>query len=141
MKITPVQLAKRVERWGKTLASLGVAHFEFDVTIADEAPPEGGGGDAAVWVADDYDVLHFYFKHEYLQDCTEGQLDQTIVHEWMHVAMRDHDTMCKLVQDWMPPATYDTWLEALKHEREGLVDRLANVIVQLNGGNPARFTP
>jgi hypothetical protein len=140
MKITPIQLAKRVERWGKTLASLGVAHFEFDVAIVDEVPPDGGGN-AAVWVADDYDVLHFYFKHEYLEASTEGQLDQTIVHEWMHVAMRDHDQFIQGVESWMPPTTFEQWIEDLKHEREGLVDRLANVIVQLHGGNPARFSP
>lgn len=140
MKITPIQLAKRIERWGKTLASLGVAHFEFTVHLVDDVPPDGSG-QAAAWVSNDYDMVRFYFQHEHIEECTEGQLDQTIVHEWLHIAMRDYDSVTELVETWMPEATYTQWEQMLKHEREGIVDRIATVIVQLHGGNPARFTP
>lgn len=140
MKITPIQLAKRVERWGKRLAPLGVAHFEFTVTTCDEVPPDGSG-QAAAWVSSDYDAVKFYFQNDYVEESSEDQLDQTIVHEWLHIAMRDFDNVTELVETWMPEATYTQWEQMLKHEREGVVDRIATLIVQLHGGSPAPFTP
>lgn len=140
MKITPIQLAKRVEKWAKVLAPLGVAHFEFSVVLTDDIPPDGQG-QAAANISSHYDVVKFYFLNSYIEECTEDQLDQTIVHEWMHVAMRDLDETLQTVCTWMPPATYTDWEETVTHEREGIVDRLATLVIQLERGRKPRFTP
>lgn len=143
MKITPIQLAKRVEKWGKTLATLSVAHFEFELSISNEKPDSAGNKypQASVLIDPQYDKAWFWFYEDYLDCCTEDQLDQTIIHEWLHVAMRDFDFTMDLVETWMPEATYDSWEQTVTHEREGLVERLATTLFQLYADQPPRFTP
>lgn len=96
---------------------------------------------AAVQVDPKYDKAWWYFHDEYLSDCEEYQLDQTIIHEWLHVAMRDLDFSLGLVETWMPEATYKSWEQTVDHEREGLVERLATLLYQAHTGRPPLFSP
>ena len=129
MNITPIQLAKRVEKWQRALAYLGVGHVRIDrVTITDDMP-QGSDANAAVWVANHYDRCTFFFRSEYLEEADARSLDETIVHEWVHVAMRDFDSALEVVEEWMPPGTFRDWSERVDHEREGFVERLAFLIV------------
>lgn len=128
MRISPVNLAKRTERWKHRLAPLGVSHFEIDsVTITDDVP----GADraqAAVQVSRHYDSCRFFFNEEFIEECTSDELDQTIIHEWLHVAWRDLEEATSRVEDWMPPRYYDDFDERITHEMEGLIERLARTI-------------
>lgn len=142
MKITPIQLAKRVEAWGKRLAPLGVAHFDIlRVTIGDESPSGHQNSKAAVQVHDLYDNCAFFFDSDELDRMEADELDMTIIHEWLHVAFRDLEAAINSYEDWVPVKFQDDFEDRLNHEREGLVDRLARALFQLYSGRPARFSP
>ncbi len=131
VKVTPAQLARRVEKWQGRLANLGISHFRITaVHVADETI-SGPGSDASVYVPDSYDNAEFWFTWGFLEDCDEYQLDATIVHEWIHVAMRDFESAIEVVETWMPQATYKDFEDRIQHEREGLVERMARTIVGL----------
>lgn len=136
--IEPVALAERVEAWQQKLWQLGVAHWRIKaVTLTDQVPRQAVRGDsppvAGVIVSSDYDTVHFFFANDYLEELEEGglypdpdrELDETILHEWLHVAMRDFDEQLERVENWMPDATYGDFHDTLNHSREKLVDRLS----------------
>lgn len=125
MKITDIELAERVEEWQERLASLGIGHFVIEAVSIVDATPGGPDAKASVQVATNYDIAHFWFTHEFLAETEEQELEQTIIHEWVHVAMRDLDFSLEPVENWMPPATFQMWDESVDHEREGFVDRIA----------------
>lgn len=134
-------LAERVEMWAKRLAPLGIAHFQIDAVHVDEATPGGPHAKAAVQCSRDYDHCTFWFKREFLDYCSGDELDQTILHEWVHVAMRDYDRTLEVVERWMPEATYEDFDSIVNSEREGLVDRLAHALFLAFSGHSARFQP
>lgn len=123
-----IELAKRVERWGNDLAALGVAHYIIDAVHVVEETPGGPQAQATVQASRAYDHCVFSFKREYLDTCTADDLDQTILHEWVHVAMRDLDRALTVVEKWMPEATYSDFEDVIDSEREGLVDRMAHAL-------------
>ena len=142
MKITPIQLAKRVEAWGKRLAPLGIAHFDIlRVTVGDESPSGDPDAKASVQVHDLYDNCSFFFDSDELERMDEDELDMTIIHEWLHVAFRDLEAAVAAYEEWVPSRSYGAFSSRLNHEREGLVDRLARAMFQLHSGRPARFSP
>lgn len=140
MKITPIQLAKRIERWQKRVPELGVSHFRFSVVLEDSVPGKSGAS-AAANVPHDYDYVEFHFTFEFLEEASAEKLDEVIVHEWVHVAMRDLDHALNVVERWMPPATYEDFEDSVDHEREGLVDRFAWLIYRLYMGQKPSFSP
>ena len=122
-----VKLAQRVAYWQKRLAPLGIGHWKVEsVNIADETP-SGPGALATVHVANDYDVCSFWFTHKALDESTAEELDQTIIHEWMHVVMRGFDQAVEAVEDHLSFPVRAVWEDRVQHEREGLVDRLATL--------------
>lgn len=130
MNITPIQLAKRIEKWQQRLQSLGVGHTRIEcVSLVDQTP---GGSDAKATVqpSREYDSAHFWFTHDFIKECTESELDETIVHEWVHVAMRDLDVAIEadVVEDFLPKFAHEVWADRVDHEREGFVDKIAREI-------------
>lgn len=131
MKLTPIQLAKRVEQWQKRLPLLGVGHVTIKcVTLCDETPG-GPQAKATVQSSTHYDEAHFWFTFDFIAECDEAELDQTIIHEWVHVAMRDLDSAIESVDEQLSPAVNEVWTDRLEHEREGLVDKIARQIYHL----------
>ncbi len=126
---TPVQLAERVEEWQHRLALLGVGHFRITSVTIDDETPAGPHAQASAQMSTSYDNVRMWFKHDYIEVCGERDLDETIVHEWLHVAMRDFDSAIDAVEAWMPKQTYDAFEERVDHEREGVVDRVSRTIV------------
>lgn len=121
------QLRKRVEFWqGK----LGLEHWRIEcITMCTET--EGGPHAAAtVHTAAHYDSCDFQFTYDLIEQ-GPWRLDVAIVHEWLHVLMRDLDETFNLVERWMPEAAYSNFEDTVDHAREGLVERLARAIVAL----------
>lgn len=141
MKITGIQLAKRVEKWGKTLSTLGVAHFVIDRVVLCDETPAGRGYCAEVVTMASYDSASFYFTHNFLEDVEARELDQTIIHEWVHVAMRDLDQAITSIDPQLSPAAQHLWCDRVHHEREGLVERLALTLYDMHTGLKPRFSP
>lgn len=128
---TPIQLAKRVEKWQHRLAHLGISHFRISAVHLVSDTPGGPRAQASVCASEHYDSAEFWFRWEFIEECTERQLDETIVHEWVHVAWRDFDESVRGAESWMPSRTYDDFEERITHEREGLVERLTRTIIDL----------
>lgn len=136
-----VALAQRVEKWGKKLAPLGVAHFYIDsIHITDETPG-GPRAKATVQASQNYDHCTFWFQDDFLTHCSGDELDHTIIHEWLHVAMRDFDRSLDAVEKWMPEATYGDFEDTVDAEREGLVDRVAHTLFLAFNDRKPHFTP
>jgi hypothetical protein len=125
VKITNVQLAERVEEWQQRLSLLGVAHFRIAEVVTTSDVPGWAESNAGVSVAEDYDTVTFYFDDRYVEGATAKQLDETILHEWVHVAMRDLNNATSLAMPWMPSQTWSTFDRNLDHHKETLVDRVS----------------
>lgn len=142
MKITPIQLAKKIEKWGQALSSLGVAHWDIEEVCVGTLDFDGEeSSKAMVRLPVQYDSCSFYFNSDELDRMDERELNETIIHEWLHVAMRDHDRVMHEVEGWMPPKTYSDFETRLRHERENLVMRLAVVLNEFHSGAQPRFAP
>jgi hypothetical protein len=135
VNITPIELAERVELWQNRLAPLGVNHFRIECITYGSPPVErlssGGRIKATASVETDYDSVYFLFNDEEVEQMTPRKLDETIVHEWMHVATRDLAELQSRLETWMPAATFEDYHDGYKHIEEGLIDRLARLIVSL----------
>lgn len=130
-----VALAKRVEFWQKKLSFLGLAHWRIEaVHIVDETP---GGVEARATVQTKarYDNCRFWFTHDFVDTATQKEIDETILHEWMHVFMRDLDRAIESVEDALSPGVSTQWEDWVDHEREGVVDRLARQFYALADEN------
>lgn len=122
--MTENQLRRRIESWQAHLAPLGLDHWRIDsVTIeSDDA------NRASVQVARMYDSCHFHFDPEFLAEADDQELDEVIIHEWVHVAMRDWDQAIEAIEGELSPASKWQWNDRMHHEREGLVDHIARQI-------------
>lgn len=125
-------LTKRVKFWQQKLAPLGVGHWRVDVKIVEE--PQGKpNSKAAVRSSAQYDTCWMEFAIADLAVATPDDLDETIIHEWLHVAFRDFDHAVREgIYDNFPRIAEDLWEARVDHEREGIIDRLARTILELN---------
>ena len=141
MRITPVQLAERIEKWQRRLAPLGVAHWTIDRVVLCDETPSGPSANATVRTSSTYDYCTFYFRNEFIAEAAADELDTTIIHEWLHVAMRDLDEAVLSANAQLSPGFCDAWEDRLTHEREGLVDRLALALMLAHKRKQPRFQP
>ncbi len=138
MNITPIQLATRVEKWGKKLAPLGVGHWSIESVCISELEESR----ATVETSKNYDECWWDFDVTFLKECQAHELDQVIIHEWVHVAMRDLDNLVyDTAERWLPEEAFQDFRENLLHEREGHVDRVSKALTQLHAGQKPRFSP
>lgn len=131
MTITKTQLARRVALWQKRLERAGVAHWELrDLLIVPREEMPLGPSVAAVHLPNDYDIFALHFSRESLDEMeNQRQLDETIVHELVHVAMRSFDLAVSSAEDEFSPAAANEWNYRVKHERERFVDGIARAFV------------
>lgn len=124
--MTDDQLHKRVKKWRKRLTYLGVGHFRIiSVEIVEEVPG-ADGSIAGVGVNSQYDQCRFWFTQKFLDGVTEQELDETIIHEWIHVSMRDFDELTtKMREEWLPDHILEQYNGVELHHREGFIDRMA----------------
>lgn len=148
MKVTDassIRLAKRVEKWTKVIVELGLAHWRIEcITLTDEMPNDGdgkGSANASIFVASTYDSMHIYFRNSFLEEATWRQIDEVIVHELLHAAMRDIDEAINAADDYLSAASLSIWSERVDDARERFIENLARLIVRLHLGEKPRFTP
>jgi hypothetical protein len=89
------------------------------------------GSDASVTPAWRYDSCKFWFRQSYVENATDRELDETIVHEWLHVSMRDLDSAIEAAEDQFSPAAREIWEARVLHEREAFIEHLARAIVDM----------
>ena len=126
--MTPGKLRSRVAYWQKALAPLGVGHWKITVDIVDE--PEGRrGSDAGVFIPSHYDHADMQVRRAHVEDCTQEELDCTIVHELVHLAMRDLRSVVDSASCRLSPSAEAMFDENFDHEMEGITDRVARALV------------
>lgn len=126
-----IKLAERIELWQSRLARLGIGHWRIDAVHVDDETPGGPRANATVRPSYHYDSCEFWFKHDYVDNASEAELDETIIHEWLHVFMRDFDRAVESVEDQLAAAVRDIWDEHVDHEREQLIEAMARQIYEL----------
>lgn len=148
MKVTDassIRLAKRVEKWAKIVVELGLAHWRIEcITLTDQMPNDGdgkGSANASIFVASTYDSMHIYFRNSFLEEADDHKIDEVIVHELLHAAMRDLDEAINAAEDFLSSASQAIWSERVDDARERLIENLARLIVRLHRGDKPRFTP
>lgn len=131
--MTEGEFVARVDLWrSRHLPELGLAHwdfhFEFDENADDVKDGRGAGAEATIRVHRTYDTAFWNVPQESLtKDLPD--IDKIIVHELLHVVMRDLNKaeydMVEVVGGHMG----DQFAERLEHEIEGVIERLSRSIV------------
>lgn len=135
LTIEPVELAQRVEAWRDKLRFLGIGSVQITcVSVVDETP-SGPHANASVSVSENYAKARFWFTHRFLEECeVDDDLNVVIIHEWLHVAFRDHDKLIRdTVDNWLAPHSLHDFEDRWEHEQEGLIDKLAYTISDFVG--------
>jgi hypothetical protein len=124
-------LRERVQFWAATLGPLGVGHFTItNVSIVDEPDPNEEAK-ASIELSGHYDECEFRFARSFVENCSRQELDQSIVHEWLHAAWRDHDMIFEVLEKRLSPSAYDDFMLRQVHETEGIIDRVSRTIIAL----------
>jgi hypothetical protein len=122
-----IKLAKRVEFWQHRLAALGLGHWRIGRVsiVSQDDMPGDRRAKASVQCEPVYDTCDFWFEYSFLEGATEKEVDEVILHEWVHVFMRDLDQAVESIENALSPGVGEQWEDWVDHEREGLVDRMA----------------
>lgn len=81
---------------------------------------------------DDYDRATLTISPSHI-NWTQPFANQTIVHELLHLLVRDIDVMVEDAREQLHPQASAQIEKRYEHEIEGLVDRLASRIVEFGG--------
>ena len=126
--MTLESLERRVRYWQQQLGVLGISHFEIEEINIVEEDDEVPDALVSIDISHTYDKCKFHFTRDFLEGITPTALDKAIIHEWLHVAMRDFDRAADPVSGWMPTGAYIDWAARMDHEREGFVQRAAEAL-------------
>jgi hypothetical protein len=103
-------------------------HWRIDLDFDGDA---GEGNNAMVWRSYAYDDATIYLDPEW-RDRDERAMAQTLLHELGHVLCRDLDRAALSVDAELGEA-FAHFERRYKHESEGVVDRYAELLVDLLG--------
>lgn len=106
---------------------LGLSHWQIQVDWSGLTP---NGEQALVHPADSYDTATLQFHAEFTA-WTPAWAEWVVVHELLHLVMRDQDSTVEAVIDLLPAKARALAENRYEHEAEGVVDRLAAVLVAL----------
>lgn len=126
--MTIKQLKRRVEFWVKRLPYLGLQHWDFEYVIEDsiEGHPNAR---AAVDTSDFYDNACITFDLTFVNEGPLELIDEVIIHELVHIAMRDFDELIDDTTDRLGDEGLQEFVvRQMTRERESLVERLARTI-------------
>lgn len=125
--MTHAALEKRVRQWQQSMPCLGLAHWRIEIKILEELRDDRETN-ASVVCSSHYDTAWMEFERSFLNEAEEAQVDQTIVHELVHMAMRDFDNAISDVYVSLGQPARAIWMDHVDHAREGLVERLARTL-------------
>lgn len=121
-------LQDRVDYWREVCEPLGLGHWRISVEIVDEPHGHSGSG-AAVQPSEYYDSASIEFADVIFDTHTDTEIDEIIVHELMHIVMRDlFDALTEPQYMFGTPA-WSAFRNRIDHETEGMIDRTARAIV------------
>lgn len=119
-----------MERTIRTWQSrLKLDHWNIKV---DWDKPSAEGYDAECTRSDQYDSATLTFDSKFTKWDVEFAT-RTVVHELLHLHERDLSEAVKVIEVLVGKPSYQMIHERILHEREGLVDRLAWILVEITG--------
>jgi hypothetical protein len=125
------RLLRRIDFWQRHLAPLGLAPYRTHVGYVEETQGKEGAA-ASCHNSVHYDTVWFEFRQDYVEKAEKWQLDETIIHEWLHVLFRDYDSAVNYAGDYMSPQVREMWECQVEHELEGVIEKLARTIRMLH---------
>lgn len=129
------RLLNRIEFWQRKLQPLGLRQWRPEVTYTEEVEGTRYDAVASCSTSTHYDSVWFQFQQEYVRTQPRWKLDETIIHEWLHVLFRDLDAAVGYAEDYMAPQVREMWDMQVEHERERLIESLARTIRMLYHGH------
>lgn len=134
--MTLATLKDRVLFWQEALRLMGVSHWTIHVDVVDE-PSDSAlyNAKAAVSCSTHYDQAWLEIGKDWLRKTSDDEADEVIIHELVHVTMRDMDDTIVRVCEYLGEPAKSIWLDEVRHEREGLVDRVALTLHSLSKQN------
>lgn len=118
-------LERRVAHWQRILRL-----DAWRITVERE-PTDQNGANAHVWRANQYPLARIYFREDWPTG-SERNLDETIVHELLHLVTRDVDVAAlDHVRDHLAPGVAAMHADAYRQANEGAIEHLAWTIVAL----------
>lgn len=126
--MTEQQLAKRVEHWRSLLAP------EWRITLDPAGPHPADEEDqynACVQADDDYLHARLWVRQSFYRDAELGEVDVTLVHELLHLLLRELRRIEDLVRPHLTSAVSLLLADRQRTEEERVVERLARIIARL----------
>lgn len=109
---------------------LYLAHWQ--TTIAWDRPLDEGDAIGECDRYDSYDYATLRFAPS-LFTSDRRKVNTTVVHELLHMSMRDLEWAACSVEKLLPKAVYTLFDARFEHEAEAMIDRLATILVELGG--------
>lgn len=122
--MTPKQLEALVSEWQ---ARMGLDHWRISVEVSSEREDYF----AATAPSEQYRTASIKFDPDFAAKRPEEAV-QTIVHELLHIAMRDVDSAVEAATAELHPAAAGQASKRYTHAVEGFVDALAVAITNLS---------
>lgn len=123
--MTRRQIEKLVYRWQRKLK---LDHWEIEIKWSEAPTP---GSYATTWRMNQYDRAEIYVSPEFTT-WTADFAERTMVHELLHLVTRDLDRVLGDAEGFLPKTAF-RWIDKrYEHEVEGVIDRLATVLVEVS---------
>jgi transcriptional regulator of heat shock response len=119
--VTRKQLAARVELWRRRLTP------EWRIAVSTDEPDDGTA--AQIQASGDYHFAQIQVARKVLADHL-AEVDVTIVHELLHLTLREMRRVVDLVDGQVHPDVHEVLAAAHGSAEEAVVERLARVIAR-----------
>lgn len=133
-KLKKKDIIRKLEIWQKRMGVQDhVVIFDPDWEAGTAADGTKGSAWATIWRADDYHY-HVLCLNDGWREAEERMIDNSIVHEMYHVLERDKDNLIdNALAPHLTPAAHEIVVHQYHHHREGVAERVANMLVDAYG--------
>jgi len=126
--VTKAKIEQIVRVWQSRLK---LDHWRITVDWQRPSPP--GSYAEVILEGDTYDVATVRLDLRGYPKWDQRMANETIVHELVHLHERDLRFAITSAEDMVAKPAWALYWDRVTHEREGLVDRVATVLVELGG--------
>jgi hypothetical protein len=131
--LTSAQHKRRLERIiSEWRARLKIEHIDIDLTLGED--PDNPDALASVEPSDLYDYAQIRFRSDW-QNHDLDELNRIVVHELLHIMFRDLGVAIRSIgiTGALSMDVRAIWYDRCHDAEEGVIDRLANRLVELAG--------
>jgi len=124
--MTPAALEKRLRRLQKAFK---LEHWVITLKVVERCAGDNEDAAACVLRSGDYDMAEIQVTQATLATHTPEEIDVTLSHELMHIHFRDLDEVTGWAMSRLEEKDRIAFHAWMAHEQEGVVDRMARVVV------------